>query len=59
MDDVIVHSIKKPISIDEMVSLNHAAKLMYEKKVWDLSIISNNRFVGLLHMHSITKAFLD
>jgi len=59
MDDAIVHAIDKPITITESTSLISSTNLMYEKKIWDLPVIANNRLVGLLHMHSITHALMN
>lgn len=59
IDDVINQAIKTPITTSSNMTLAHSVTLMEKKQVWDLPVVDNSNLVGLLHLHSATKALLD
>lgn len=59
VDDVINQAIKNPFTINSNIALADCMSLMEEKQIWDLPVVDNNTLVGLLHLHSITKALLE
>ena len=60
IDDALVHSIKKPVTISTDNSLIDAILLMDKKQVWDLPVIdAGNTLVGLLHLHPALEAILE
>ena len=58
IDDVINQAIKNPVTTSSDMNLPNCITLMEEKQIWDLPVVDNNCLVGLLHLHSITKALL-
>ena len=58
IDDVINQAIKSPVTVSSNMSLIDAVGLMEEKQVWDLPVVDDSKLVGLLHLHSATKALL-
>lgn len=57
-DDALVHATRKPVTISPGDRLVDAVRVMEEKQIWDLPIVENGRFVGLLHLHPAVKALL-
>ena len=59
-DDAIAHSVRIPITISEGDLLKDAVQIMGEKKIWDLPVLdSNNRLVGLLHLHPAIEKLIN
>lgn len=57
-DDALVHATRKPVTIDPMDPLIDAVQLMEAKQIWDLPVVSEGRFLGLLHLHPAVKVLL-
>ena len=59
IDDVQIHANENPITCSPDADLKDAITLMEQKQVWDLPVVeSNNKLVGLLHLHSAIKLLL-
>ena len=59
IDDVRLHAKENPITCSPETDLKEAINLMEQKQVWDLPVVeSNNKLVGLLHLHSAIKLLL-
>ena len=58
VDDVINQAIKNPFTITSNITLARCIAIMEEKQIWDLPVVDNSTLVGLLHLHSVTKALL-
>ena len=60
MEDVLDHISKNPISISPEMSIYDATKLIGEKSVWDLPILSRKKeLLGLFHLHRALDFCLD
>ena len=60
IDDAIKYSAKQPLTIHQDKILIDSIKLMNKKQIWDLPVIdSNNKLVGLLHLHTAIKNYLE
>ena len=59
IDDVINQAIKNPVTTSSNLTLAHSITLMEQKQVWDLPVVDSGNLVGLLHLHSATKALLN
>jgi arabinose-5-phosphate isomerase len=60
VDDVIVHSIKNPITVNANEKIFNAVKIMEKKLIWDLPVVDNNKnLIGLLHLHPVVKKLLS
>jgi arabinose-5-phosphate isomerase len=58
-DDVLDHSIRSPITIEPDARLSDAVKIMGQKKIWDIPVVSaNGVLVGLLHLHPAVEALM-
>ena len=59
MDDCIEHATLKPKTISPDLPLEDAIKVMTEKKVWDLPVVSDRgNLLGMLHLHdALAKVF--
>jgi len=58
IDDAINQSIKTPVIVTSSMGLIDAIEIMENQQVWDLPVVDNGELVGLLHLHSATKALL-
>ena len=59
VDDVIVHAIRKPISIGIQENIENAVRIMEKNLIWDLPVVdANNKLHGLLHLHPVIKKLL-
>ncbi|NCW28712.1 MAG: CBS domain-containing protein [Verrucomicrobia bacterium] len=60
VDDVIIHSIKNPITVNSNEKIFNAVKLMEKNLIWDLPVVDSNKdLIGLLHLHPIVKKLLS
>lgn len=60
IEDVVLHSVKSPVTIGPDSSIKSAVDLMGLKKVWDLPVVDDcNKLVGLLHLHPVVEMFLN
>jgi CBS domain-containing protein len=60
IDDALDHAIRTFTTIKIDDTLVRAVKLMEEKQIWDLPVVSNEgKLVGLLHLHPAVKALLE
>ena len=60
IDDALNHAILSPLTIEPKQSLLNAIDVMGEKQVWDLPVVdSNQKLLGLLHLHPAIKALLN
>ncbi len=57
-DDVIMHANRGCTTVKPEDSLVSAVKIMEDKAIWDLPVVSNGRLVGLLHLHPAIKHVL-
>tara|TARA_B100001059_G_C17835637_1_gene587914 strand:- start:2101 stop:2514 length:414 start_codon:yes stop_codon:yes gene_type:complete len=57
-DDVINHAVCAPITVTSETPLTDAIAVMGSKKVWDLPVVDNDKFSGLLHLHPAIEALL-
>lgn len=59
VDDALDHSIRSPFTIAPSDTLAHAVRMMDDKHVWDLPVVSSDgTLVGLLHLHPAVEALL-
>ena len=59
IDDAIIHAKKNPIISSPEDDLKEVIKIMGEKEIWDLPVVSmDNKLVGLLHLHPAIKKIL-
>ena len=59
IDDVRLHAKENPITCSPETDLKEAIDLMEQKQVWDLPVVeSDNKLIGLLHLHSAIKTLL-
>ena len=60
IDDVLIHSVKSPTTVQSEDTLENSIKIMSDKQIWDLPVIDNKGIlVGLLHLHPVVKALLN
>ena len=60
IDDVLIHSVKSPTTVQSADTLENSIKIMSDKQIWDLPVIDNKGIlVGLLHLHPVVKALLN
>ena len=60
VDDVSIHSIRKPVCCKANDSLYTVVQIMGEKKIWDLPVIDkDHKLLGLLHLHPAVKVLLE
>lgn len=60
VEDVDKYIKKSPLTIFDNDLLINSINLMNEKKVWDLPVINDqNNLVGLLHLHTAIKKYLN
>lgn len=57
-DDVIVHAICSPVTVNSSLSLQSSINLMGEKQIWDLPVVDDGKLSGLLHLHPAIKAVM-
>jgi arabinose-5-phosphate isomerase len=57
-DDALDHATRTPASVRPTDPLIEAVQLMEDKQIWDLPVVEEGRFVGLLHLHPAVKALL-
>tara|TARA_B100001939_G_scaffold287227_1_gene257710 strand:- start:541 stop:945 length:405 start_codon:yes stop_codon:yes gene_type:complete len=58
-DDIVNFTNKNIQSIGIDTSLNDAAKLFLEKKVWDLPVVDKeNSLLGIVHLHEVVEMLL-
>jgi CBS domain-containing protein len=59
VDDVLIHAIKSPVTIQPTDTLVQAVALMGKKQIWDLPVVdAQGTLVGLLHLHPAIQALL-
>tara|TARA_B100000029_G_C17259166_1_gene845646 strand:- start:74 stop:481 length:408 start_codon:yes stop_codon:yes gene_type:complete len=59
VDDALIYSIKKPITVKSDDTLQKCVEIMGRKQIWDLPVINaNENLVGLLHLHPAVKELL-
>lgn len=57
--DALSYSNANPIKIGYKTSAREALRIMGEKQVWDLPVVDHNeKFLGIVHLHSITMYLL-
>jgi len=60
VEDVDKYIKKSPLTIFDNDLLINSINLMNEKKIWDLPVINDqNNLVGLLHLHTAIKKYLN
>ena len=60
VDDVDKYTKKNPLSIFDKELLINSINLMNDNKIWDLPVIDEqNNLVGLLHLHTALKKYLN
>ncbi len=59
VDDALDHSIRSPVTIKPIDSLECAVALMGKKQIWDLPVVDEKgTLIGLLHLHPAVEALL-
>ena len=59
VDNVLVHTNKKPLVVDRNNKIIFCLNLMYSNKIWDLPVINKKKeLVGLLHLHTILNKLI-
>ena len=59
LDEVKKYCVKDPQTIKPEMKLVDAVKLMGKKQIWDLPVTdSNNKLIGLLHLHAAISKLL-
>ena len=59
MEDILDHVSVSPTYINPELSINEATKLIGEKSVWDLPVVSNDMsLLGLFHLHKALDYYL-
>lgn len=59
MEDIMDHISEDPITITPATTVSEATKLIGEKKIWDLPIVSKTKKLhGLFHLHKALEYFL-
>ena len=59
MEDILDHISKSPTYIYPELSINEATKLIGEKSVWDLPVVSSDMsLLGLFHLHKALEYYL-
>ena len=60
IEDVDKYIKRSPLTIFDNDLLINSINLMNEKKIWDLPVINDqNNLVGLLHLHTAIKKYLN
>lgn len=59
MEDVLDHITASPTYVDPELSISKATKLIGEKSVWDLPVVSGDMsLLGLFHLHKALEYYL-
>ena len=59
IDDVIDHAVLDPLTISASARLMDAVKLMEEREIWDMPVVSDDGSLkGLLHLHPVVQTLL-
>ena len=59
MEDILDHISKSPTYVYPELSINEATKLIGEKSVWDLPVVSRDMsLLGLFHLHKALEYYL-
>ena len=59
LDEAKKYCVKDPQTIKSEMKLVDAVKLMGKKQIWDLPVTdSNNKLIGLLHLHAAISKLL-
>jgi CBS domain-containing protein len=59
VEDVLDHVSKSPTYVSPELSINEATKLIGEKSVWDLPVVSQDMsLLGLFHLHKALEYYL-
>ena len=59
LDDVIEHSIRRPVTILVDETLIEGLEKMEANEIWDLPVVSSTgRLMGLLHLHPVVRALV-
>ena len=60
LDEAKKYCVKDPQIVKPEMKLVDAVKLMGEKQIWDLPVTdSNNKLIGLLHLHTAISKILN
>ena len=60
LDEAQKYCVKDPQTVTPEMKLVDAVKLMGEKQIWDLPVTdSNNKLIGLLHLHTAISKILN
>lgn len=51
--------IREPYTITRETTLEKAAQIIYEKRIWCLPVVEDDKIVGILTVNDILKAFID
>lgn len=51
--------LQNPYTISKETSLEHAARIIYEKNIGCLPVVEGDRIVGIITVNDILKAFID
>ena len=58
-DDVLIHTVREPITVKPTTPLVECVEIMGERQVWDLPVTDDNDILlGLVHLHPAIKAVL-
>ncbi|MGO4353300.1 CBS domain-containing protein [Rhizobium sp. RAF36] len=58
-DDALDHATRNPVTVHADSSLVDAVRVMEDKQVWDLPVVSSDgRLEGLLHLHRVMQILL-
>ena len=59
MEDILDHVSTAPTYVNPELSINEATKLIGEKSVWDLPVVSRDMsLLGLFHLHKALEYYL-
>ena len=59
MEDILDHISTSPTYVNPELSINEATKLIGEKSVWDLPVVSRDMsLLGLFHLHKALEYYL-
>ena len=59
MEDILDHISTSPTYVNPELSINEATKLIGEKSVWDLPVVSSDMsLLGLFHLHKALEYYL-
>ena len=60
MEDILDHISTSPTYVNPELSINEATKLIGEKSVWDLPVVSRDMsLLGLFHLHKALEYYLE